>query len=274
MNQTMIRGHALVWGPEQRNRESGWAAGVYMSVCNTHNVSGTILPRMPFLRHTERGPCQAKRELSQCSPGTKDLHTVSYKKPFRWGSSGSLSSRTFTGMNELQYIILSFPGMKKWWAGVGSIIKKKWKSPFVFYTSPRGPPFIRNRLDFLELPQASVAFTAGLHCTPSSRQPHSVPAFIERPSRLQKTHRCLIQMRRVAFWIMLRLPDNNHSSTWKQNACVSLWSLHRFLDLRLHREYHKFTCYLWKTDTALASLIYLKRGVRREKKKEKNNIFM
>lgn len=210
----------------------------------------------------------------KCSPGTKDLHTVSYKKPFRWGSSGSLSSRTFTGMNELQYIILSFPGMKKWWAGVGSIIKKKWKSPFVFYTSPRGPPFIRNRLDFLELPQASVAFTAGLHCTPSSRQPHSVPAFIERPSRLQKTHRCLIQMRRVAFWIMLRLPDNNHSSTWKQNACVSLWSLHRFLDLRLHREYHKFTCYLWKTDTALASLIYLKRGVRREKKKEKNNIFM
>lgn len=171
MNPTMTRGPTLVWGPRQRNREHGWAAGVYTSVCSTHNTRGSPRPRMHFLSHIERVPCQAKRETSQCSPGTRDLHTASSKRPFRWMSSGSLSSRTFTRFgNELQCIVLSFPRMKKWWAGGN---EKKWKSPFVFFASPAGPPFVRSGLDWPELPPSSYL---GFGCWPPPAQAARSPA--------------------------------------------------------------------------------------------------
>lgn len=84
----------LIGGPDQRNRENESAAGVHTSACSTHNTSGTTLKRRTFPKSHERMPCKAKREMSQCSPGTKILDTASFKKPHRWRSSGSLSSWT------------------------------------------------------------------------------------------------------------------------------------------------------------------------------------
>lgn len=83
----------------------------------------------------------------------------------------------------------------------------------------------------------------------------------------ENSHHCRIWMRRAAFSTRLRPSDSNYSITRKPNAHVSLWSLHWFLDPQLHRECHKFTCYLWKIDTALEALMYLKRGVREKNPK-------
>lgn len=127
--------------------------------------------------------------------------------------------------------------------GLGGSLKK---SSSVFFTSPLGFPFIRNQLHLLHLPwsrlpwlllPASAVTQAACSPTLYSAFIHARKAF----SPSENSHRCLIQMRRASFKIMLRLSDNNYSSTWKHNARVSLWSLHWFLDLNLHRECHKFT---------------------------------